>query len=58
MSKLSSNKAVGCDGLSDNMLKSYKNDEAVLQKLSLTFSSWYNRGTIPAYMKKSLVTPL
>ena len=49
---------MGCDGLSDNMLKSFKNEEDVLDKLALTFSSWFNEGKLPSYMKKALLTPL
>ena len=58
LKKLSTNKASGCDGLSDNVLKSFKDDEDVLAKLRTTFSTWFNKGKIPLYMKQALVTPL
>ena len=44
--------------MSDNVLKSFKDDTPVLQKLASTFSTWYNHGELPPYMKKSLLTPL
>ena len=58
LGKLSKNKAEGCDGLSDNVLKSFKNEDEILAKLALTFSSWFNEGKLPPYMKKALLTPL
>ena len=58
ISYIGRNKAPGIDKLTDSILKPLKHDQAILDKLSTTFSTWLLEGNIPKYAKCAKITAL
>jgi hypothetical protein len=56
--KLSNGKAVGIDLLSDTLLKNRVVFDKIKHKLKRIFTSWYNFGGIPSYVKTGRVFSL